>query len=201
MVESKSRMKTGTSFGLLLLPRSMRQRVASYSWLSMLVSHDTRVAIWRSLGALIEENVYINCFSAPLTGPERISIGRGTAVNGAVFHAWADIEVGRNVLLSPGTILQSGSHDINSAVFRSRWRPIKIGDYAWIAQGAKILQGVTIGEGAVVGAWSVVVKDVPPYAVVAGNPAKIVAERQRREFSYVPADWKLASAGGPPDPL
>lgn len=53
-------------------------------------------------------------------------------------------------------------------------RAIRIGDDAWIGQGATILKGVIIGEGAIVGAMSVVVHDVPPYSVVAGNPAKVI---------------------------
>jgi len=53
-------------------------------------------------------------------------------------------------------------------------RPVVIGDDAWIGFNASILKGVTIGEGAVVGACSVVTRDVPPYSIVVGNPARIV---------------------------
>lgn len=53
-------------------------------------------------------------------------------------------------------------------------KPIVIKDNAWIGMEATILKGVTIGEGAIVGAHSVVTKDVPPYTVVAGNPAKVI---------------------------
>lgn len=52
--------------------------------------------------------------------------------------------------------------------------PIIIGDNVWIGEKTTILSGVTIGKGAVIGANSVVTRDVPPYAVVAGNPAKII---------------------------
>ena len=57
--------------------------------------------------------------------------------------------------------------------------PIKIEDHAWIGAEAMILKGVTIGEGAIIGARSVVTKDVPPYCIVAGNPAKVVKQLER----------------------
>ena len=57
-------------------------------------------------------------------------------------------------------------------------KPISIKDDVWIATGAYVLPGVTIGEGAVVGAGSVVTKDVEPWSVVAGNPAKFIKKRE-----------------------
>lgn len=60
--------------------------------------------------------------------------------------------------------------------------PIILEDDVWIATNALILSGVTIGQGAIVAAGAVVVKDVPPYAVVGGNPAKIIKYRFPEEI-------------------
>ena len=60
-------------------------------------------------------------------------------------------------------------------------RPISIKNKAWIGFNSIILKGVTIGEGAIVGAGSVVTKDVPPYTIVAGNPARIIREIPEHE--------------------
>ena len=64
-----------------------------------------------------------------------------------------------------------------------------IGDYVWLPQRIILLPGVQIGDAAVVGTGSVVTRDVPPYAVVAGNPARIIRERAHLPFRYVPTEW------------
>lgn len=84
----------------------------------------------------------------------------------------------------------SGGHDMNSPSFEGRHRPIVICDYAWIGVGATILQGVTIGEGAVVAAGAVVTKDVDPYIVVGGSPAKVIGKRNEH-FDYKCYDTKV----------
>ena len=61
-------------------------------------------------------------------------------------------------------------------------KPVLIKEYAWIGAGATILPGVCIGRHAIVGAGSVVTKDVPDYAVAAGNPAKIIKMLDKGKF-------------------
>jgi acetyltransferase-like isoleucine patch superfamily enzyme len=59
--------------------------------------------------------------------------------------------------------------------------PVIIGNSVWIGVNSTILKGVTIGEGSVVGAGSVVTKDVPPWTIVAGNPARVIREIPENE--------------------
>lgn len=107
------------------------------------------------------------------------------------------IEIGNDVLISWGcSIVDHNSHSINWSERQLdviEWRKniknwsavktaaIKIGEKSWIGFNVIILKGVSIGEGAVVGAGSVVTKDVPPYTIVAGNPAKIIREIPENE--------------------
>ena len=80
------------------------------------------------------------------------------------------------------TILAGGEHYINRISFGEgsfSKGDINIGNAVWIGAFVTILSGVTIGDGAVIGACSVVASDVPPYAVVVGNPAKLIRYRFR----------------------
>jgi putative colanic acid biosynthesis acetyltransferase WcaF len=77
--------------------------------------------------------------------------------------------------------LCAASHDITDPEFKLLHKPIRIESRAWVAAGAFVGMGVTVGEGAVAGARSVVVKDVEPWKIVAGNPARVVGERRIRE--------------------
>jgi acetyltransferase-like isoleucine patch superfamily enzyme len=127
-----------------------------------------------------------------------ISIGDRTFIGGGMFISIDKITIGSDVMISWGcTISDNDSHSSISEERKNdvlEWKrgvdegkvggyknwtnvkraPVKINDKAWIGFNAIILKGVNIGEGAVVGAGSVVTKDVPPYAIVAGNPAKVI---------------------------
>lgn len=86
--------------------------------------------------------------------------------------AWEDRKM--DTIKEVEDLRQSGDPIANKDWSRVRSKPIVIGNKAWIGFGVTVLKGVTIGEGAVVGAMSVVTKDIPPYAIVAGNPARII---------------------------
>ena len=114
--------------------------------------------------------------------PWNVIIGDLSSVgSNAWVYALNKISIGKRCCIGEGVKLITGSHDIASACFDLKTKPITIMDNVWIATGAMILPGVTIGEGAVVAAGAVVVKDVEPWTVVGGNPAKFI---KKRELKY-----------------
>ena len=110
---------------------------------------------------------------------ERNIVNFGCLLDGRTY----EIRFGNDVSIGPEASILTLGHDPQSPDFSGTGGAVTIGDRAWIAYRATILPGVTIGEGAVVGAGAVVSQDVPPYAVVAGNPAKHIRDRARH-LSY-----------------
>jgi len=110
--------------------------------------------------------------------PTKIVIGQHTIINrNCTLEARGTIKIGDNVSISEHCSFFTSSHDPQSADFAWIKKPIIIEDYVWIGAHALLLQGVTIGKGAVVGAGSIVTKDVEPFTIVAGNPAKQIGKR------------------------
>lgn len=92
------------------------------------------------------------------------------------------IEIGDGVLIGHNVVLATINHDLLPQNNRkNHYAPIKIGNHVWIGSNATVLSGVTIGEWAVVAAGAVVTKDVPPYTVVGGVPAKIIKKVEETE--------------------
>jgi acetyltransferase-like isoleucine patch superfamily enzyme len=116
--------------------------------------------------------------------PDSISIGRDSVINrDCRIEAAGGVEIGNFVAISHGVRLQTGSHNILSNEFEPIYRPIRIRDYVWICEAALVLGGVTVGEGAVVMAGAVVTKDVEPWRIVAGIPARPVGSRPEVHYS------------------
>jgi acetyltransferase-like isoleucine patch superfamily enzyme len=118
-----------------------------------------------------------------------IRIADGTGVNDRA-RLYGSVSIGRYCAIGPNLMASSGTHVFNSpepfrligeqeARFPAPDRPVVIEDDCWIGINVVIRPGVTIGRGAVVGANSVVTRDVEPYTVVAGSPARKVRERLR----------------------
>ena len=106
------------------------------------------------------------------------SMGSNVIVGpGNTFLIRGGLSIGNNVNLSGFSFFISQSHDVNDPYGHTELKKITIQDNAWIATNTMIMPGVNIGKGAVVAAGSVVVKDVPDYAVFAGNPARQIGTR------------------------
>lgn len=113
----------------------------------------------------------------------KITIGNQVYIGEySVISSKEEIEIGDHVLISPHNDIVDFNHiyqDHNQTINKQGFvaRKIKIEEDVWIGSGSKVLMGVTIGKGAVIGAGSVITKDVLPYHVVAGNPAKTIKIR------------------------
>lgn len=119
--------------------------------------------------------------SARIWYPPNLEMGHysymGRHVN---CYSMAKIKFGDYAIVSQGANLCAGTHDIDDPNFQLHARPIYIADRGWVAAEAFVGPGVTVGEGAVLGARGVAFKDLAPWTVYAGNPARKVRMRKRR---------------------
>lgn len=142
-----------------------------------------RLFLMRSFGAKIPKSrgVSVNA-GATIVSPWNIAIDETSSIgNGSWVYALDKITIGKKSCIGEHVKLLTGSHDITTLNFAFRSKPIVIGSCVWIATGAMVLPGVTIGDGAVIAAGSVVTKDVEPWTVVGGNPARFIKRRELRE--------------------
>ena len=114
-----------------------------------------------------------------ITRPWDLSIGEDCAV-GERTHLYnlGGLSIGNQTLISQDVYICGGTHDYTQPTYPLVRKKITIGNYVWIAAGAFIGPGVTIGDGAVIGARAVVMRDVEPWTVVAGNPARFIKKRE-----------------------
>jgi putative colanic acid biosynthesis acetyltransferase WcaF len=139
-----------------------------------------RVTLLRMFGAKIGKNVLI-CGGVRVHVPWNLELGDYAAIGDKVeIYNLAPIRIGAHTTVSQHTYLCASSHDYTRSDFPLYSLPITVGAQAWIAAGAFVAPGVTIGEGSVVGARSVVLRDIPPWTVAAGNPCKLIKPREVR---------------------
>ena len=133
----------------------------------------------------VSSGQWINIERRVYFGKNDISIGNRSGLGDNFRITNSSLVVGDNTMIARDVHVVGGGHvfmDKSKSIGTQGSRPkttLTIGNDVWIAERVTILSNVrTIGDGAVVGACSVVTHDVPPYAVVAGNPAKIIKYRQ-----------------------
>jgi putative colanic acid biosynthesis acetyltransferase WcaF len=142
-------------------------------------SRGLKTWLLRRFGAKIGEGLVIKPH-VRIKFPWRLTVGHHCWIG---QNAWidniADVEIGNHVCISQLVYLCTGSHDYRRTGFNLITKPIRIADGAWLGARSTVLPGVTVGANAVVAGGSIVAKDVPPATVVAGNPARPIADRQR----------------------
>lgn len=147
-----------------------------------------RRLVLRVFGARIGAEVRI-APSASLTMPWNLVIGARAAIGeGATLYALGQIEIGADATVSQGAHLCAGTHDFRDPAMPLLKPAIRVGEGAWVCADAAVGPGVGVGELAVVGARAVVMRDVAPRVIVAGNPARIIGERR----IFGPASTKAA---------
>ena len=117
--------------------------------------------------------------------PHKIEIGDRVSVGPKVLlDGRRNLTIGNSVVIGYGAIIWTLNHDYNDTHFCLKGAPVIIHDYAWICSHSIILPGITIGEGAVVASNAVVTKDVEPYTIVGGVPARIIGKREQKKYDY-----------------
>ena len=162
------------------------QRMMTWYVFAKSLGPDGRRKAWQMLGADIADNVWLSP-RVWMQIPSRVSIGAGSKLGGRVaIESYGQVNIGRNVLMNEVDLF-STQHDIDDPSMKGDRRTITIGDYVWMPHKIIVLPGVRIGSHAVIGTGSVVSNDVPDYGVAVGNPARVVKERARVKYTYVPA--------------
>jgi acetyltransferase-like isoleucine patch superfamily enzyme len=134
-----------------------------------------------------------------ITDPGRVWIGDWTKIyGGTLINSMGGLHIGNHVGIGYGCLILTFIHNYRKSdaiPFDNRvtLKPVIIRDFAWIGWDVKIMPGVEIGEGAIVSMGSVVAKNVPPLAIVMGNPAEVIGYRSAEHFEACKAEGKAIS--------
>jgi len=114
------------------------------------------------------------------------------------FRCNGGLHIGEGVYFGPQVTIMTSNHNYDTGRtlpydHENIPRPVTIGDYVWVGASVCIVPGVTIGEGAIIAMGAVVAKDVPPLALVGGNPAKVIKYRDREHYELLKAQGKIRS--------
>lgn len=122
-----------------------------------------------------------------ISGAENIELGNNITVEkNAFIRGEGGLKIGNHVSIAANFTCYTYNHNYygNEIPYDSTniFEKVDINDFVWIGRNVSILPGITVGEGAIVGLGSVVTKDIPPLAIVGGNPAKILKYRDKEHF-------------------
>ncbi len=149
-------------------------------------SVSVRKCLYKMIGVKVEKNVVFH-YRTEIRDPNKLDVGKGSIIgDNAILDARNGLILGKNVNLSSNVSIYTEQHDYKDELFRcsdKKNKSVIIGDRAWIGSNVIVLPGVRIGEGVICCAGCVVTKDVAPFDVVAGIPAKKISTRPK-SLSY-----------------
>jgi acetyltransferase-like isoleucine patch superfamily enzyme len=165
--------------------RGLKYWISNYI-INRIPSYFIRENWLRLNGAKISSNasIHLNVF---IFGPQKnLYIDEQTVINPeARLDCRKQLKIGRNVSISREVFLLTLGHDYNDENFSLKGDGIIIEDNCWIGIRSTILPGVTLGEGCVIGANSVVTKSTEPWKVYAGNPAREIGIREKKNYNSI----------------
>jgi len=147
------------------------------SWIPRSCLSGWKRFLLRLFGAKLDDTAVVYS-TTKVYFPANLIMGRNSCLADDVLcYNVAPISIGDDATVSQGAFLCTASHDVESRSHSLITSPIVIGQKAWVAARAYVGMGVTVGEGAVVGATASVYKNVDPWTIVGGNPAKFIKKR------------------------
>ena len=154
------------------------------SWLCNFPSIRFRNRKLKKLGMTMSKNVRLYA-GFHIRNPKGIVLEDGVSIGPKVLLDGRNgLTIRKNAVIGYEAIIWTMNHDYNDINFCTKGGPVEIEEYAWVCSRSIILPNIKIGKGAVVASNAVVTKDVPPYAIVAGIPAKIIGYREEKEYQY-----------------
>ena len=148
-------------------------RASFHNWYAL------RSAMLRAFGARLERDVRIRR-TVRIECPWNLSMGENSSIGDrAVIYCLGPVSIGRNVSISQHAHVCAGTHDFTVPNLPLIRPAITIADEVWIAADAFVGPGIRVGEGAILGARSCAFKDMDPWTIYGGNPAKAIRERPR----------------------
>lgn len=153
-------------------------------WVGNIPSHSLRNIFYRFSGMKIGRGTTVHMW-ANFFEPKNIVIGDDTIIGDHAFLDGRDkLKIGSHTDIASSVMVYNSEHDLSKDDFSAILEPVEIGDYVFIGPRVIIMPGVTIGKGAVVAGGAVVTKDVLPFNIVGGVPAKPIGERKNKNPNY-----------------
>jgi len=147
-------------------------------------------------GCEIKGSIYISV-------PKKLFLGNNVHIgDNAYFKSDGEIHIGDNCHFSRNVTIYSVNHNYQGVVLpydnTNIKKKVTIGKNVWLGMNVNIVPGIEIGDGAIIGMGATVVKNVPPLAIVGGNPAKILKYRDAKHYETLETNKSYGGNGGKP---